>query len=393
MADISVELARILSAVYGEDVRGSIHDAIEKINDVSEVVLSVGTAVTSASSSSTGFYEDSLYLNSDTYELWKCTGVDTWASQGILQGEAGVGIASIDKTGTSGLVDTYTITYTDGNTDAFNVTNGADGAAGENGNKWYIGTTISGKSSNPTIFVNSGIAQANANDCYLNNSEGAVYHCTTGGVPSVATWVFDFTLSGGGGGTSDYADLTNKPQINSHTLSGNSSLSDIGLESKTAVSGGTEVSLVTTGEKDSWNNKSDFSGNYSDLSGKPTIPAAANNGQLTITQNGAVKANFFADQAGNSSANIKTGHYHSISSVVQSSLVTNGEISFSGIDDSAAAPGRIYTPVFNITANSTNKNPYARIKTLSGDGTSSMSVSYETDAAEGTTAYLWIDEC
>lgn len=37
----------------------------------------------------------------------------------------GNGIASVAKTGTSGLVDTYTITYTDGDTDTFTVTNGA----------------------------------------------------------------------------------------------------------------------------------------------------------------------------------------------------------------------------------------------------------------------------
>lgn len=36
MADISTELQAIMDAVYGEEVRGSIHDAIEKINEVSE---------------------------------------------------------------------------------------------------------------------------------------------------------------------------------------------------------------------------------------------------------------------------------------------------------------------------------------------------------------------
>lgn len=39
--------------------------------------------------------------------------------------------------------------------------------------------------------------------------------------------------SGGGGGTSDYDDLTNKPKINSVTLSGNNSLSDLGITSPT----------------------------------------------------------------------------------------------------------------------------------------------------------------
>ena len=42
-------------------------------------------------------------------------------------GDDGVGISSITKTGTSGLVDTYTITYTNGNTTTFTVTNGQNG--------------------------------------------------------------------------------------------------------------------------------------------------------------------------------------------------------------------------------------------------------------------------
>ena len=41
------------------------------------------------------------------------------------KGDTGNGIASIEKTGTSGLVDTYTITMTDGTTATFTVTNAA----------------------------------------------------------------------------------------------------------------------------------------------------------------------------------------------------------------------------------------------------------------------------
>lgn len=43
------------------------------------------------------------------------------------KGDTGNGIVSITKTGTQGLVDTYTILYTNGNTDTFTVTNGEDG--------------------------------------------------------------------------------------------------------------------------------------------------------------------------------------------------------------------------------------------------------------------------
>ena len=45
-------------------------------------------------------------------------------------GEDGRGIVSILKTATVGLVDTYTITYTDGTTSTFDVTNGQDGTGG-----------------------------------------------------------------------------------------------------------------------------------------------------------------------------------------------------------------------------------------------------------------------
>ena len=42
-------------------------------------------------------------------------------------GATGNGIQSITKTGTSGLVDTYTILFTNGDTTTFEVTNGEDG--------------------------------------------------------------------------------------------------------------------------------------------------------------------------------------------------------------------------------------------------------------------------
>lgn len=54
-------------------------------------------------------------------------------SGGGTAGADGVGIQSIAKTSTNGLVDTYTITLTNGGTYTFTVTNGADGTNGTNG--------------------------------------------------------------------------------------------------------------------------------------------------------------------------------------------------------------------------------------------------------------------
>lgn len=55
-------------------------------------------------------------------------------------------------------------------------------------------------------------------------------------------------------------------------------------ENKAASSEGSDLSLVTTGEKYNWNNKSNFSGSYTDLTNKPTIPVmSSTTGTITTT--------------------------------------------------------------------------------------------------------------
>ena len=404
MANIDQYLADIMAAVYGEDVRGSIHDAIEVINDVSEVVLTTGTAVTNASSSSTGFYDNSLYLNTNTYELWKCIGTNSWQSLGILHGNPGTpgtngrGISSITKTGTVGLVDTYSINYTDGSTPtSYTVTNGADGedgTDGQNGNKWYRGTQISGKAVLPTVYASSGIDEAYPNDFYLNPSEGAIYYCVTGGNASTATWSYDFTMTGGGGGgTSDYNDLTNKPSINNVTLSSNKTLADLGAVAAvdlatiattgaySDLSGAPVLATVaTTGAYSDLTGKPSLatvatSGLYSDLTGTPTIPTV-NNGTLTITQNGTTAGTFTANDSSTVTANIVTDAW---STAV---TVSGGTAVFTGLDDTQ---GWAYEPYYNSTTDVTSS-----LSSVSGAGTASMSLTFATDASAGTSVKLRI---
>lgn len=138
------------------------------------------------------------------------------------------------------------------------------------------------------------------------------------------------STGGGSGGTSDYTDLTNKPKINNVELKGNKSLNDLGIQpegnyaleseipTKTSdltndsgfITGYIEtdptvpshVKNITQANITSWNNKSEFSGNYNDLTNKPTIPSEVtettvsnwgftkNTGTITgITMNGASK--------------------------------------------------------------------------------------------------------
>ncbi len=88
----------------------------------------------------TGTSEDGLI---DTYTIYFTDG--SWYSFTVTNGakgdtgEKGNGIASIVKTATSedGLIDTYTITYTDGTTTTFTVVNGANGKDGADGKSAY----------------------------------------------------------------------------------------------------------------------------------------------------------------------------------------------------------------------------------------------------------------
>lgn len=66
----------------------------------------------------------------DTYTI---TMTDGTTSTFTVTNRNGNGISSISKTGTSGLVDTYTITMTDGTKPTFTVTNGAKGDTGPQG--------------------------------------------------------------------------------------------------------------------------------------------------------------------------------------------------------------------------------------------------------------------
>lgn len=64
---------------------------------------------------------------------------------------------------------------------------------------------------------------------------------------------------------------------------------DLGtLKSESAVDNGTTLSLVTTGEKATWNAKSDFDGTWASLSGKPATNGAVANGNTGLVNGGVV---------------------------------------------------------------------------------------------------------
>lgn len=64
---------------------------------------------------------------------------------------------------------------------------------------------------------------------------------------------------------------------------------------------------------------------------------------------------------------------------------TPNTITFSSIDDTTSYGYDVY---IDVTSASTNKAPYAKLSSISGSGTSSMTLVYQTDADVGATAKL-----
>lgn len=83
---------------------------------------------------------------------------------------------------------------------------GEQGERGNRGSRWTEGTAITGTSTTPTVFSGTGISDALAEDMYLNKDTGNAYRCTTGGVATVAKWVYACNLKGIKGDTGAKGD-------------------------------------------------------------------------------------------------------------------------------------------------------------------------------------------
>jgi hypothetical protein len=102
-----------------------------------------------------------------------------------------------------------------------------------------------------------------------------------------------YSVPSGGGGSDDYLDLNNLPQVNGVELKGNKSTSDLGRKFEDLPDAPTIPNdladlqddslhrLVTDTEKATWNGKSDFSGSYADLSSKPQVNGVELSGNKT----------------------------------------------------------------------------------------------------------------
>ena len=73
---------------------------------------------------------------------------------------------------------------------------GVKGDTGQRGTRWVFGTSITGTSTEPTVYA-TGITDSLVNDVYFNDKTNYVYRCVEAGDQDTAKWIYAGSLEGG----------------------------------------------------------------------------------------------------------------------------------------------------------------------------------------------------
>ena len=201
-ASITVEIADITMLAYGANPY--VTNTGTATDPVFHLYIPRGSSVTGCTNTSTAGLID-------TYTMTFSDGYSTTFT--VVNGK---GISSITLDSSSGLVDTYTITYNDGTTQSYTVTNGKGiSNIAKTGTSGLVDTyTITYNDGTTTTFdvtngrdgIGSSIGSLSDVDITSPaNKDGLVYNGTTGKWENKALKDVAFT--------SDFSDLTNTPTV------------------------------------------------------------------------------------------------------------------------------------------------------------------------------------
>lgn len=445
MATHAQNIANLRNATYGEQVRGSMIELFEEDYNLVKDGVGVGTVISSVSDPTTGFSDGAVYINSNTWQLFKLEGT-AWSLKGVIQGVQGESVTGAVDNGDG----TFYLTLSDGSRTGDIATiqgiqgpqgpQGATGSAGPQGRSvTSIQMTGTGKQ-HPIIATYSdattetvGIVQDGADGSGTGDMSKSTYDPSDHGYVDKAAGVTDGTnvltyanINGkanaattlSGYGITDAYSKTETDgkfmQLPANTVTNGkvaTANGSGGFTWETPASGvttyaaltDTDVAGAATGSypkynstTSKWEVDNDLKNKVQNLDSNGKIdysnvknPATIGNGALSIMRNG-VSAylyghSFTANNTSGGTADIQVDEF-----IASATVSSSGTITFTGIDDTYTIAGNTsgYDVYINITSSSTNKAPYAKLTTISGEGTSSMSLTYETDADSGATAKL-----
>lgn len=122
---------------------------------------------------------------------------------GGTPGPAGVGIQKIEKTNTEGLVDTYTIIYTDGSMTTYTVTNGKDGEDGQDATDEQIKSVLEQYLEENPIVTDQETLEKTIENYYALRRTGKIYQ--------TKIWKFATNPTSAGEKLLDNAELVFEP--------------------------------------------------------------------------------------------------------------------------------------------------------------------------------------
>ena len=286
-------------------------------------------------------------------------------------GNDGVSVTGVTLQGTSGKVKTYRMSFSDGNHFDYDVTDGADGTgAGDMLKTDYDSDSAVYNAGGIKAYVSSAVPVIS--DTYSSTSADGMSGIAVAGA---------------------LAGLVIPVITNTYSATSEDGMSGKAVAS--AISGKADSSSLATVAT---------TGNYGDLNGKPTIPAAQVNSDWDAVSGVAeilhkptipVITNTYSSSSNDGMSGVAVASAISgkadssdLDSFVATATVANSAISFTGIDDTVNSGNCGYDVYIVVTSTSSNVSPYAKLTTISGDKTSSMSLTYETDADNGATAKL-----
>ena len=194
-----------------------------------------------------GMVAEDLWIASDTLDGWVYDG-STWLNVGPLQGPQGIqgetgpqgatgnGVASIVKTATLGLVDTYTVTFTDATTTIFDAANGVDGLGVDHIAK-TSGTGAGGTTDVYTVYADFAEKQPLGTFNVYNGANGAG---TVAGVMAGSNIAVDNTDP-----TNPIVGLGANATVQGNTFNGAEQLVKLGVDGKLpAIDGSNLINMV-----------------------------------------------------------------------------------------------------------------------------------------------------